>query len=106
MSRKRQLQQPLRFRNHSATRAELEAAFAAAIKKCVCPACGLEFTDAADEWGHAWSEGYVDRIREDGGDIRDGPFKLRCEMCGRRSMYSIFGKTVTLLLERSGGPEA
>ena len=106
MSRKKQPRPPLKFSSFSATAAEVHAAFAAAIKACTCPACGLEFTDAAVEWGNAWREGYVDCIREDGSDIRDGPFKLKCEMCGRRSMYNIFGRTVTLLPEQSDDLQA
>jgi hypothetical protein len=99
MSRKKQSSSPLKFSGISASVAEVHSAFALAIKACTCPACGLEFTDAAVEWGNAWYEGYVDRIREDGHDIRDGPFKLKCEMCGRRSMYNVFGGTVTLIPE-------
>jgi hypothetical protein len=101
MSHKKRPRSPLKYSGISATAAEVQAAFAAAIKACICPACGLEFTDAAVEWGNAWREGYVDRIREDGSDIRDGPFKLKCEMCGRRSMYNIFGSTVSLLPEQA-----
>jgi hypothetical protein len=64
--------------------------------------CGLNFTDAAIEWGDTWREGYVDRTLEEGSGIRDGPFKLKCELCGRRSMYHIFGRSVTLIAEQSG----
>lgn len=103
MSRKKKPPMPIRSSGLSATRAEVEAAFRAAVTSCVCPACGLEFTDAAVEWGMAWSEGYTDCIRDRGSDIRDGPFKLKCEMCGRRSMYNIFAKAVTLLPEKSWG---
>jgi hypothetical protein len=104
MSRKKQPRTPLKSSGLSATRAEVEAAFAKAVKACICPACGLEFTDGAVAWGHAWYEGYVDRIREEGTDIRDGPFKLKCEMCGRESMFNVFGRTVTMLPEN--GSEA
>jgi hypothetical protein len=97
MSRKKPRLPPLKSSGLSASRAEVEAAFAAAIKACTCPACGAEFTDVAVQWGHAWREGYVDRIRQEGRDIRDGPFKLKCERCGRKSLFHIFGRTVTLL---------
>ena len=108
MSRKKRPREPIRFSGLSATAAEVMAAFAAAIKACTCPACGCEFTDAAVEWCNAWREGYDDRILEaDGVKIRDGPFKLKCEMCGRRSMYGLFTQAVTLLpAEPGGSPEA
>jgi hypothetical protein len=92
-------QPPVEFTNHPATRTAIEKAFAEAVKNCACPACGENFTDSSVAWGHAWREGYVDRIREEGRDIRDGPFKIRCEMCGRRSMYGIFAQSVTLVPE-------
>ena len=103
MSRKKQGRLQLRPSGVSGTRAEVEAAFAAAITACTCPACGSEFTDAAVEWGFAWYEGYADRIREEGRDLRDGSFKLKCEICSRRSTYCVFGSTVTLLPEQHDG---
>ena len=107
MSRRKQPRPPVKHSGLSATRAEVDAAFRAAVKACACPACGLELTDAAVEWGDAWYEGYVDCIREAGSDIRDGPYKLKCETCGRRSMYDVLANAVTLVPEKSGGtPEA
>lgn len=97
MSRKKQQRQPLRYNAVSADRPEVKSAFRAAVKSCACPACGLEFTDAAVDWGNAWREGYVDCIREGGSDIRDGPYKLKCEMCSRRSMYNVFANAVSLV---------
>ena len=79
------------------TRAEVYAAFVAGVKACACPACGLPFTDAAVAWGNAWREGYVDCVHEQGWQLRDGPFKLKCEMCERRSMYDVFARSVTLV---------
>jgi hypothetical protein len=107
MSRRKQPRQPVKYSGLSATRAEVEAAFRTAVKSCVCPACGLAFTDAAIDWGDAWREGYVDCIREDGSDVRDGPYKIKCEMCSRRSMYNVFANSVSLVPEvPTGDPEA
>jgi hypothetical protein len=99
MSRKKQPRVPPRFTNLAASAAEVADAFAVAVKACCCPACGRPFTDAAVSWGMAWREGYVDCIRAEGRDIRDGPFKIKCDTCGRRSMYNIFSQKVELVSE-------
>jgi hypothetical protein len=77
--------------------AEIKSAFAERIKRLTCPACSEHFSDAAVEWGNAWYEGYGDRIRESGYDLRDGPFKLKCELCDCRSWYSAFSNEVKLV---------
>jgi hypothetical protein len=74
---------------------EIKRAFRNRVKECKCPHCEMEFTDAAVDWGDAWYEGYRDSFRLRGSDIRDGPCKLRCELCGGRSWYDIFGGRVT-----------
>lgn len=89
---------PMRDHESSAaSRASVRQAFADAVKSCICPACGAHFTDASIAYGDGWREGYVDRIREEGFDIRDGPYKLKCEACDRRSWYNIFSKAVTFV---------
>lgn len=74
---------------------EVERAFNALVKSLRCPHCDVEFSDYAVDWGWAWCEGRQDRLREEGLEERDGPFKLRCELCGLRSWLDYFRDTVT-----------
>jgi hypothetical protein len=74
----------------SGTREQIEAAFRAAAKKLRCPNCDCEFTDYAVDWGGAWLEGRIDHMREDGRSERDGPFKMKCELCGHRAWTDVF----------------
>lgn len=76
------------------SREEVDKAFADMIKTLHCPSCDLEFTDFAVEWGRAWYEGRLDLMAEHGWQERDGPFKLKCELCGHRSWLDYFAKTV------------
>lgn len=64
------------------------------VKSLVCPHCELEFTDFAVDWGDAWVEGRLDLMDEIGRQERDGPYKLKCELCGKRSWLNYFAKTV------------
>lgn len=79
------------------SRAEIEKAFREAVKAHNCPACGAAFTDYAVDWGWGWFHGYRDRLAEEGITMRDGPFKIECEACGRRSWYHVFGNRVALV---------
>lgn len=76
------------------TAAEIESAFRKAVKSHRCPGCELEFTDAAVDWGHAWCEGRHDLLVEQGCTERDGPFKLKCELCGHKSWCDYFDGSV------------
>ena len=84
-----------------ATAADVEAAFRDAIRAHPCPACGAPFTDYAVYWGNAWREGYLDCLYDQGWMMRDGPFKIKCEACGRRSWYKLFADRVELAEERA-----
>lgn len=78
----------------SGTAAQVHAAFHQAIKTLHCLECGMEFTDYAGDWGDAWLEGRFDLLKEDGQTERDGPIKVRCELCGQRHWYNYFSGTV------------
>jgi hypothetical protein len=78
------------------TRAEIEEEFRETVKAHKCPACGAAFTDYAVDWGWGWFHGYRDRLAEEGRSMRDGPFKMECEACERRSWYELFGNSVKL----------
>lgn len=75
-------------------RDEIENSFRNMIKALHCPECDLEFTDFAVDWGYAWREGRMDLMDEQGWQERDGPFKLKCELCGHRSWLNYFAKSV------------
>jgi hypothetical protein len=85
-----------------ASRAEVEQAFRDMVTSLQCPACELEFTDFAVEWGRAWYEGRMDLMAEQSWQERDGPFKLKCELCGHRSWLDYFAKSVTSAELRGG----
>lgn len=65
------------------------------IKAIPCPSCGVEFSDFAVEWGEAWSEGRRDCLRELGPQERDGPHKVKCELCGERAFINYFANTAS-----------
>ena len=73
---------------------EIKRAFRSTIKAIPCPGCGLTYTDAAVDWGDAWREGRRDLMDEQGWDERDGPYKLKCELCGHRAWLNIFARSV------------
>jgi hypothetical protein len=89
-----------------ATRAEVEASFRAMVKSLHCPNCDLEFTDFALTWSDAWLEGRHDLIAEDGGQERDGPYKLKCELCGHRSWLNYFARSVSSAERPDAEPDA
>jgi len=101
MSREHAPDPPPTPRGPGTTAADVEAAFRDAIKAHACPACRAAFTDGAVDWGHAWREGYVDAVHDQGWMIRDGPFKLRCASCGKRAWYHVFGSRVEPAEERA-----
>lgn len=80
-----------------ATRAEVASSFHAMVKSLKCPNCDLEFTDFALTWGDAWCEGRRDMEFEQGAleCSRDGPYKLKCELCGHRSWLDYFAGSVS-----------
>lgn len=81
-------------RSKRAAREQREA-FRAAIKQLRCPFCEVEYSDAALDWADAWLEGRFDMMAEHGWTERDGPYKLRCELCGHRAWLNYFSWTVT-----------
>jgi hypothetical protein len=72
------------------TREESEKAFREMVKSLRCPSCGVEFSDLAVDWGESWSEGRRDLLRELQRDERDGPYKVKCELCDHRSLIDYF----------------
>lgn len=80
---------------------EQRQAFRDQVKALRCPHCQVEFSDAALDWAEAWLEGRFDLMQEAGWQERDGPYKLRCELCGQRSWLNYFTWTV----ERAKGQE-
>jgi len=59
------------------------------IKTLSCPHCATEYTDFAIDWSEAWLEGRHDAMRDFGTTERDGPVKLKCELCGGKAVTSI-----------------
>lgn len=72
------------------SREEVERAFRKMVKSLRCPSCGVEFSDWAVDWGEAWCEGRRDLLREQNSGERDGPYKVKCELCGHRSLIDYF----------------
>ena len=75
--------------------ADIAAAFRELVKRIRCPHCSEPFTDAAVDWGDAWSEGRRDTMSEFGEQERDGPCKIQCERCGERSRFNYFAETAS-----------
>jgi hypothetical protein len=82
------------------SRAEVQTLFEASLKKIACPNCGLQYTDHAVAWCNGWMDGRQDLMREIGGQERDGPVSIRCELCDAKSSINYFSKVATLV---SGG---
>jgi hypothetical protein len=81
------------------TREEMDQEFREMVKSIRCPVCDLHFTDFAAEWGLAWMEGRRDRQREEQRLLepeRDGPQKLKCELCLLKFWLSPFGPSATV----------
>ena len=79
----------------SASASEIKAAFGEAVRRVPCPQCSTPFSDAALAWGEAWQEGRRDLMRELRRDERDGPYKLRCDVCGSRAWLNYLAMTAT-----------
>jgi hypothetical protein len=71
------------------------------VKSLHCPECDLEFTDLAIEWAEAWQEGRMDLMAEEGTTERDGPYKIKCELCGCRSWINYFASSVSRVNDRN-----
>lgn len=67
------------------SREEVERAFRESLKKKQCVSCGETITDAAIDWGYTQPSEYA----------RDGPFKLKCERCGKVQAYDVFSGKLT-----------
>lgn len=76
---------------------EIRQAFRARVKEIACPRCGEFYSDWALDWGEAWYEGRRDLLAEMGGDERDGPYKLCCELCDTRVWLNYFAFTVEVV---------
>lgn len=68
----------------------IRKAFADKLKTLKCPYCELAYTDYAVDWSEAWMEGRRDTLRDVGMNERDGPAKLKCELCGQLAMTNAF----------------
>jgi hypothetical protein len=79
----------------SGTREKIEQAFRERMKTLHCPNCGLGYTDFAVDWYYAWREGLRDEIIESERASRDGPLKLKCELCGHRVWTDVFSWKLT-----------
>jgi hypothetical protein len=64
--------------------------FNAKLKTLACPHCGEAYTDFTAEWLHAYLEGRRDALNDLGTTERDGPVKLKCELCGGRAITNVF----------------
>ena len=73
---------------------KIHQAFRARVKTLDCPMCDIAYSDAALDWAEAWLEGRRDLMDENGWQERDGPYKLRCELCGHRVWLNYFAWTV------------
>ena len=65
------------------------------VKGLHCPQCDVTFSDYALDWAEAWQEGRHDLMAEHGWQERDGPYKLKCELCGQRSWLNYFTWSVS-----------
>lgn len=70
--------------------AEIRLAFREKLKTLSCPHCDTAYTDFACDWSEAWSQGRREAIRELGHDERDGPIKLKCELCDGAALTNVF----------------
>lgn len=89
----------LKFNEISVSREEIEKSFHEMVKSLKCGSCKYNFTDFSIEWGEAWREGRVEALRECDVVERDGPYKVKCENCGKRSLICYFSKTAELVEE-------
>lgn len=69
---------------------EIRQAFHDQIRTLACPHCETNFTDFAVEWCEAWLDGRREAMRDLGREERDGPVKLKCELCGGAALTDVF----------------
>lgn len=69
---------------------EVHREFNVKLKTLACPHCGELYTDFAVEWLHAYLEGRRDALNDLGTTERDGPIKLKCELCGGQALTNVF----------------
>lgn len=74
---------------------QVQQAFREQVKTLHCPVCDVAYSDYALDWAEAWHEGRRDLMAEHGWQERDGPYKLRCELCGHRAWLNYFSWTVS-----------
>ena len=74
----------------SISAADVERAFREELKALSCPHCDSRYTDYAATWSDAWREGRLDAQRELDRVGRDGPLKLKCELCGGKALSDAF----------------
>ena len=79
----------------SATAAEVDVVFREMVKRIRCPHCSEPFTDAAVDWNDAWCEGRRDTMADLELQERDGPCKVKCELCEERSWINYFSETAS-----------
>lgn len=69
---------------------EIRRAFNEKLKTLACPHCQTEYTDFSVEWTEAWLQGRRDAMNDLGTTERDGPIKLKCELCGGQALTNVF----------------
>jgi len=69
---------------------EIRHAFNEKLKTLACPHCATEYTDYSVEWTQAWLQGRRDAMHDLGTTERDGPVKLKCELCGGQALTNAF----------------
>lgn len=69
------------------------------LKRIPCPSCDLPYTDNAVQWAEGWIAGRVDLYVELQGAVqeRDGPVKIRCELCEAKAWINYFSETAELV---------
>lgn len=69
---------------------EIRHAFNEKLKTLACPHCATEYTDYSAEWTQAWLQGRRDAMHDLGTTERDGPVKLKCELCAGQALTNAF----------------
>lgn len=69
---------------------EIRLAFRAGLKTLSCPHCEIGYSDYAVDWSEAWLHGRRDAMHDLGKEERDGPVKLKCELCDGFALTDAF----------------
>lgn len=69
---------------------EIRREFNVKLKTLACPHCNEPYTDYAVDWAHAYLEGRRDALNDLSRTERDGPIKLKCELCGGQAFTNAF----------------